>query len=124
MDMRKESDLRGLDTDGNVRTFEQQTAYDEDAELDGDTAEQEGIKEEDFTETRDRIKDLRRVLNEIQAMQQKERRRLTLHAETNDHSHSSMVVSSIIETILFMAISGFQIYTIRKWFSGAPVLGR
>merc|ERR1739843_64042 len=101
MEMRKESELGGLEED---------------------SAAAEGIKDEDFQETRDKVKDLRRLLNDIQNMQQKERRRLTVHAETNEHSHSSMVLNSLMETLLFMAVTGYQVYTIRKWFSGAPVL--
>lgn len=124
MEMRKESELGGLDEEGHVLSYEERTMNEEDTELDKDTASQEGIKDEDFDETRNKIKDLRRLLNEIQSMQQKERRRLTVHAETNEHSHSRMVLSSLLETLLFMAITGYQIYTIRKWFSGAPVLGR
>lgn len=124
MEMRKESDLGGIDEDGHVKSYEEQLMLEEDEELDRDTASEEGIKDEDFQETRDKVKDLRRLLNEIQSMQQKERRRLTVHAETNEHSHSRMVLSSLMETLLFMAITGFQVYTIRKWFSGAPALGR
>lgn len=124
MEMRKESDLGGLDANGNVVSYEERTMNDEDVELEEDTASQEGIKDEDFHETRERIKTLRRLLNEIQSMQQKERRRITVHAETNEHSHSRMVLSSLLQTLMFMAITGFQVYTIRKWFSGAPVLGR
>lgn len=124
MEMRKESELGGLNEDGHVRTYEEQKMIEEDIELEEDTASEEGIKDEDFQETRDKVKDLRRLLNEIQSMQQKERRRLTVHAETNEHSHSSMVLNSLTETLLFMAVTGYQVYTIRKWFSGAPVLGR
>ncbi|OEU18649.1 hypothetical protein FRACYDRAFT_236928 [Fragilariopsis cylindrus CCMP1102] len=124
MEMRKESELGGLNDEGHVRTYEEKQMIDEDQELEEDTASAEGIKDEDFTETRDKVKDLRRLLNEIQSMQQKERRRLTVHAETNEHSHSSMVLNSLMETLLFMAVTGYQVYTIRKWFSGAPVLGR
>jgi emp24/gp25L/p24 family/GOLD len=124
MEMRKETDLGGLDEDGHVKTYEEQRMVEEDKELEEDTAVEEGIKDEDFQETREKVKDLRRLLNEIQTMQQRERRRLTVHAETNEHSHSRMVLSSLLETLLFMAVTGYQVYTIRKWFSGAPVLGR
>jgi hypothetical protein len=124
MEMRKESDLGGLDENGHVKTYEEQKMNQEDEELEKDTASEEGIKDEDFQQTRDQVKDLRRLLNEIQSMQQKERRRLTVHAETNEHSHSRMVLSSLMETLLFMAVTGYQVYTIRKWFSGAPQLGR
>jgi len=124
MEMRKESELGGLNEEGHVMTHEERKMMEEDNELEQDTADAEGIKDEDFQETRDKVKDLRRILNDIQSMQQKERRRLTVHAETNEHSHSSMVLNSLTETLLFMAVTGYQVYTIRKWFSGAPVLGR
>jgi hypothetical protein len=124
MEMRKESDLGGLGEDGHVLTYEEQVMNEEDKMLAQDTASKEGIKDEDFQETREKVKDLRRLLNEITSMQQKERRRLTVHAETNEHSHSRMVLSSLLETVLFMAVTGYQVYTIRRWFSGAPALGR
>eukprot|EP00934_Nitzschia_sp_Nitz4_P003809 Nitzschia sp. Nitz4//scaffold254_size28068//7259//8587//NITZ4_008149-RA/size28068-augustus-gene-0.29-mRNA-1//1//CDS//3329544325//3799//frame0 len=124
MELRKESELGGIDDEGHVLSYEEYMVKEEDKELEQDTASEEGIKEEDFQQTRDKIRDLRRLLNEIQSMQQKERRRLSVHAETNEHSHSRMVLSSLFETLLFMAITGYQVYTIRKWFSGAPVLGR
>jgi len=124
MEMRKESELGGLNEEGHVMTYEERKMMEEDGELEEDTASAEGIKDEDFEETREKVKDLRRLLNDIQSMQQKERRRLTVHAETNEHSHSNMVLNSLTETLLFMAVTGYQVYTIRKWFSGAPVLGR
>lgn len=124
MEMRKQSELGGFNEEGHVMTYEERKMMEEDSELEKDTANAEGIKDEDFQETREKVKDLRRILNDIQSMQQKERRRLTVHAETNEHSHSSMVLNSLTETLLFMAVTGYQVYTIRKWFSGAPVLGR
>ena len=120
--MRKLSELGKQDEEGHVITYEQKRILEEDKLLEEDTASQEGIKDEDFQETRHKIKDLRRLLNEIQTMQQKERRRLTVHAETNEHSHSRMVLSSLLETLVFMLVTGYQVYTIRRWFSGAPVL--
>ena len=124
MEMRKESELGGFNEEGHVMTHEERRMMEEDKELLEDSASAEGIKDEDFMETREKVKDLRRLLNDIQSMQQKERRRLTGHAETNEHSHSSMVLNSLMETLLFMAVTGYQVYTIRKWFTGAPVLGR
>jgi hypothetical protein len=124
MEMRKESELGAVDGHGHVITYEQKREDEEDEELEKDTASQEGIKDEDFSETRDKIKDLRHLMNEITHLQQMERRRLQNHAETNEHSHSRMVLSSLLETLVFMAVTGYQVYTIRKWFSGDPVLGR
>lgn len=124
MDMRKQSDMGGLTEDGHVRSYEAMIMAEEDKMLEEDTAAQEGIKEEDFLGTRDKLKALRRILADIQAKQQQERHRLMVHSAMNEHSHSRMVLSSLLETILFMVVTGFQVYTIRRWFKGAPVLGR
>jgi len=123
-ELRKESALGGLDGEGNVITYEMKTLLEANKELDNVAASQEGIKDEDFESTAEKVKELRRLLAEIQVMQQKERRRLSLHTEKNEHSHSRMVLSSLLETLLFMAVTGYQVYTIRHWFSGAPTLGR
>jgi len=124
VEFRKESELGGIGEDGHVLSYEQKTIVDEDKLLEEDTASEEGIKDEDFQGTRDKLRQLRRLLAEIHSEQQKERRRLIIHANTNKNSHSRMVLSSLMETTLFMAITGFQVYTIRKWFKGAPALGR
>jgi hypothetical protein len=39
----------------------------EDKELEKDTASHEGINDEDLQETREKVKDLRRLLNQIQS---------------------------------------------------------
>jgi len=124
LDLRKESELGGVDAAGHVWTVRQKTMEDEESYLEEDTAASEGIKDEDFLSTREKLKTLRRLLADIQSKQSQERHRLIVHAATNEHSHSRMVLSSLLETILFMAVTGFQVYTIRKWFRGAPVLGR
>ena len=116
--------MGGLGEDGHVLSYDQKTLKEEDKLLEEDTAAEEGIKDEDFQATRDKLRQLRRLLAEIHSSQQKERRRLIIHANTNKHSHSRMVLSSLMETVLFMAVTGFQVYTIRKWFRGAPALGR
>jgi hypothetical protein len=124
IDMRKETDVGGRDKNGHVWSYEQKLLAEEDKLLEEDTAAQEGIKEEDFQSTREKLKALRRILADIQQKQNQERHRLMVHAAMNEHSHSRMVLSSLLETVLFMAVTGFQVYTIRRWFKGAPVLGR
>lgn len=124
IEMRKESELGGTGEDGHVVSYDQKTMAEEDKMLEEDTAAEEGIKDEDFQATRDKLRQLRRLLAEIHSAQQKERRRLIVHAATNKHSHSRMVLSSLMETVLFMAVTGYQVYTIRRWFRGAPALGR
>jgi len=82
-----------------------------------------GIEEKDLQTTRDQLQRLNRLLNDIREKQHNERHRLSLHAATNEHSHSRMVLNSLFETLFYIVVSGFQVWIIRKWFSGAPVLG-
>lgn len=123
-DYRKESELGGLDESGDVLTYEEKQMMEEDRLMEADTANEEGIKDEDFVSTKEKLKTLRRLLAEIQAKQQQERHRLSIHSQTNEHSHSRMVLGSLLETMLFMVVTGIQVATIRRWFKGAPVLGR
>jgi len=32
-------------------------------------------------------------------------------------------MTSLFETVFYIVVSGFQVYTIRKWFSGNSILG-
>lgn len=82
-------------------------------------------KEEDFQETKAKLSELRGKLAEIQSLMQRERRRVTIHKEINEHSHARMTKASMLETLVFVGITGLQVYIIRKWFTtGDPVLGR
>jgi len=124
IDLRKESELGGLDENGHVLTFGQKVMLEDEKMMEVDTAAEEGITDEDFKAARDKLKTLRRLLADIQAKQNQERHRLAVHSQTNEHSHSRMALNSLLETILFMLVTGYQVYTLRKWFKGAPVLGR
>lgn len=124
LDFRKSSDYGGLNEHGHVLTMEEKAMEDEESVMEQDTAEMEGISEEDFKSTKDKLKTLRRLLADIQSKQTNERHRLMVHSATNEHSHSRMVLASLFETVLFMVVTGFQVFTIRRWFKAAPVLGR
>lgn len=124
IDLRKESEMGGLDENGHVRTMAQKIVRDEESFMDEDTAAKEGIKDEDFESTRNKLKELRHLLADIQSKQSQERHRIAVQSATNEHTHSRAVLGSLLETILFMAVTGYQVYTIRKWFKGAPVLAR
>jgi hypothetical protein len=120
LEMRKESDLGGIDPDtGHVISYATKEEDEENKYLDEDTAsKEEGIKAEDFSTVKGQLQNLRRLLSQIQQKQTSERHRLVVHAASNEHSHSRMVLSNLFETVMFMAVTGFQVYTIRKWFSG------
>jgi len=83
----------------------------------------DALKEKDLENSKTQITKLNRVLNDIKQRQQNERNRISIHAALNEHSHSRMVLSSLFETVFYIAVSGFQVYTIRKWFRGNPILG-
>lgn len=125
IDLRKESELGGIDKDtGHVWTFEQKMFAQEEVLLEEDTADEEGIKDEDFEKTKEKFKTLRRLLADVQTRQEQERHRLVMHAKATEHSHSKMVLGSLFETIVYMVVTGVQIMTIRHWFKAAPMLGR
>merc|ERR1712150_59152 len=83
---------------------------------------QDGIRSQDLSHTKQHVTKLTKLLYEIEEKQQFERNRLSAHKAVNDHSHSRMVLNSLFETIFYIVVSGFQVYTIRKWFSGSPIL--
>lgn len=119
LEMRKESDLDGVDPEtGHVYSYSSYEELEENLFLDEDTAAEEkgAVNDADFDAVKGKLQELRHLLSDIQHMQSAERRRLTIHAATNEHSHSRMVLSNLFETLLFMLVTGFQIYTIRKWF--------
>lgn len=112
---------------GHIQTYERHDMLMNEkklmAKLDANAKLAEGfVKEEDLKTTKDQIAKMNRLLNEIREKQVNERHRLGVHKAVNEHSHSRMVVGSLFETVCYIVISGFQVYTIRRWFSGNPIL--
>lgn len=117
-ELRKSSEL-GFSTETNhVNTYEEASLLEDEEEIDLDAA-----KEEDLRTAKTQVRTLHRILSSIRSKQENERHRLEVHSATNEHSHSRMVLSSLMETVLFMIVTGFQVYTVRKWFQGTPMLG-
>jgi len=85
-------------------------------------AKEGNVNEDDLKTTKEQITKMNRLLNEIREKQINERHRLGIHKAVNEHSHSRMVVGSLFETVFYIVVSGFQVYTIRKWFSGNSIL--
>jgi hypothetical protein len=95
--------------------------------LDADTADGEpDIKAEDFSKVRDQVRELRRVLNQVTVLQQTSKNRMSQHEQMGKTSHSKMTQNSILMTILFIAVTAFQVFTIQRWFSSgnASLLAR
>jgi len=124
IDLRKESELGGVNEEtGHVWTFDEKSYAEEDVIMKEDTADEEGIKDEDFTKTKSMLQTLRKLQADVLAKQQEERRRLAMFTSAAEHSHSRMVLGSLLETIVFMVVTGVQIMTVRRWFKAAPMLG-
>jgi hypothetical protein len=112
---------------GHIQTFERHDMLVNEKKLmaklsAASKAEGGGVSEQDLKTTKEQVTRMNRLLNEIREKQVNERHRLGIHKAVNEHSHSRMVVGSLFETVLYIAVSGFQVYTIRKWFSGNPIL--
>jgi len=115
---------------GHVLSLEDQEIHSEIHELyqlEDDTAviaEEELLQDEDLAATRDQLRFLQKIYSEIIKKQLEERRVWNWRTVKNQHLHSHLVLGNLIETIVYMGITGLQVYTIRKWFSGGPSLGR
>ena len=130
MELRKSSEVGKPNTrTGHLQTYEHQEMIQTEKRLmkrmenNPTQSEESGIKVEDLSHTKNHVTKLTKLLYEIKEKQNNERNRLSAHKAVNEHSHSRMVLNSLFETIFYIAVSVFQVYTIRKWFSGAPILG-
>ena len=84
-----------------------------------------GIADDDLRTTREQLRILERVYGEIINRQLEERRKWNWRSMKNQHIYSHLVLGNLIETVVYMIITGWQVYTIRKWFSNSgPKLGR
>lgn len=128
MELRQETELGKPNTHtGHIQSYERHDTIQREKKLLGKLSAQgleaDGIKEEDLETTKKQIQKMTLLINEIKEKQTNERHRLSIHKAVNEHSHSRMVLNSLFETVFYIAVSGFQVYTIRKWFSGSPILG-
>ena len=87
-------------------------------------AEEGAIKDEDLSTSKEQLRILEKVYADIISKQLEERRVWNWRTIKNQHLHSHLVLGNLVETIVYMAITGWQVYTIRKWFGGDPALGR
>ena len=80
-----------------------------------------GKKNKNENEEMERVKEsisrIQKGLVNIQLQQQRDRHRLGLHSKTNEGSHNHVVVSSIVETAVYIAASIFQLFFVRRWFA-------
>lgn len=121
LEMRKSSELGSPSkSTGHVPTWDSHDMTSQEKKLMEkltSASKEEGVKEEDLSKTKSQVLKMNRLLNEIKEKQTQEKHRLSLHKTMNEHSHYRMVTGSLFETFFYIAVSGYQVYTIRKWFS-------
>lgn len=81
------------------------------------------VQPSDVVSLNAQLKEIHRMLQEVKEKQQREKHRLTVSAAVNEHTHARMVINSLFETVFYIGISAYQVYTIRRWFAGGPMLG-
>ena len=74
--------------------------------------------EKDLDRVAKSVKNLKKLANQVVNQQARDRNRLEVHASLNDESHNNMVVGSLMETVVFIGVSLFQIFYVRRWFEG------
>mmetsp|Transcript_54948 Transcript_54948/g.64268 ORF Transcript_54948/g.64268 Transcript_54948/m.64268 type:complete len:121 (-) Transcript_54948:40-402(-) len=112
---------------GHVMTYEQRSVIADEQKIKDDLNKEidQTATDEDIKETQEYITRITRQMEQIKRRQQMERRMMDVHNSINEHSHSSMVVRSLVETVCFIVVTSFQIYVVKKWFeSSTPLLGR
>ena len=81
-------------------------------------AEGAEIEDADIRDVFKWVRQLRAQMDTIAKRQSHERHRLNIHTATNEASHSRMVVGSLFETVVFIAVASAQVFTLRSWFGG------
>ncbi|KAL3781130.1 hypothetical protein HJC23_001437 [Cyclotella cryptica] len=142
MDMRSANFFKGIDPDtGHVFTFAKRRMVDEAALLEGgatgedahadvlDKEEQakiieDQVRENDLKRSKEHLKELMELTSIMSQQQQAHMARIRSHGGSARRNHDNLVWSSKMETLLYAIITGWQVYTLRKWLLGDSILGK
>ena len=145
MDMRSGNMLGGMDPDtGHVFTFEKRAMLDQELLIDGDARNtannnneevhtanielqkelENQVKEVDLIATKTQMKHLNQMVAEMRKFQQDTLYRIKSHEANAQRNHENLVWSSKVETLLYVMITGLQVYTVHKWLLSNSMLGR
>lgn len=149
MEMRSGNKLGGVDrTTGHVYTHEAREMLNEeqmiednmldesssdDSELDSNTYAtmkeelekvlENQVKEQDLHATKAQIKHLNTMVLEMKKKHHDFHTRLKVHSSTSRRNYDNLTWSSKLETVLYVIITGVQVYTVRRWLLGNTLLG-
>jgi hypothetical protein len=142
MDMRSASYFKGIDPDtGHVFTFAKRRMVDEAALLEDDDTRvdphadvpdmeeqakiiENQVRENDLKQSREHLKELMELTSIMSQQQQAHMARIRSHGGSARRNHANLVWSSKMETLLYAIITGWQVYTLRKWLLGDSILGK
>lgn len=145
MDLRSGKELGGVDrTTGHVYTREAREALDEEKlldeveEVDEDVADfntyasldeekrkelENQVREHDLSASKAQMKHLNTMVMQMKKKHVDFHHRIKSHQATARRNYDSLVWSSKLETLLYVAIMGVQVYTIRRWLLSNSLLG-
>lgn len=144
MDIRSSSALGGIDPETwHVYTHDEREMLDEEERILGlknrePTAEeveaklvveelekalQNQVKDYDLESTRKLMNQVNRLVGEMQTKQQNVHKRMKGHESDARRNYRRIVRSGTVETLLYIAITLFQVYTVRNWLLSKNVLG-
>jgi hypothetical protein len=146
MDMRSRNNLNGIDPDtGHVYTFAKRRMLDESELLENESPFREGsedsntyptdaeenakiienqIRENDLKESKEYLKQLMELTSVMSQQQQAHMARIRSHGGSARRNHESLVRSSKVETLLYAVITGWNVYSLRRWLLGNSLLGK
>ncbi|KAL7527420.1 hypothetical protein ACHAXR_004119, partial [Thalassiosira sp. AJA248-18] len=144
MDIRSSADLGGIDPETwHVYTHDEREAIDEEERImelknrepSADEVEAKLVAEElekalqnqvgdfDLEETKNLMTEVNRLVSQLQSKQQNVHHRIKGHENDARRNYKRIVRSGWIETALYIVITLFQVYTVRKWLLSKNVLG-
>lgn len=82
------------------------------------------VQDADLTRTKDQVKELNVKASEIMTEIQNRMKRIRSHELSARRNNVNLTWSSKVETLMFAVISGFQVFTLRRWLLSNTLLGR
>ena len=70
------------------------------------------------------MSEVNRLVAEVTQKQQEVHKRIKVHKDGAERNHRRILRSGLIETVLYLVITLFQVYTVHKWLLGSNMLGR
>jgi len=138
MDLRSSAQLGGIDKQtGHVYTHEERATLDENELLDSspdDSPEEkldedlerhleQQVKETDLLPSQTQIQHLNSLVAEMMKKHDESKRRVRSHWATARRNYDGVSRSGRLETLLYIVVSGVQIYTVKKWLLQRSLLG-